>query len=154
MKIVQKLGVFIILILIIIGYFNTLNFYMGSNSMFYKTIFDYPGSVWISKEPQLKLEVFKQSDTLNLGTHAIMRYQGTGNKKREFVVTGGVHLDVFDINHIFNENGKMVGNYTVMVGYAKYKKNIFGKITSFTLLTFNKDELFHNKYKEITFYRK
>lgn len=131
---------------------NMSNFYLGSNSMFYRTISDYPNTTWVSKEPQAIIEVTYEHSGESIGIKAIMEVNIDGKTDR-YVIRNRV--EIFDL-FLLDQHGNQISdnindtNGNVIRTRAKYRKNLLGEVTSFQITAVN-DEPIIGGYKTLKF---
>lgn len=153
----KRIIISVIIVLVVIGIpclINMSNFYLGSNSMFYRTVSDYPNTKWVCEETKAAINViYKQSDE-SWGSQAILELEIDGEINR-FEISDRVNL--FDL-FLLDENGNRKSdnrndpNGNVIRTHAKYKKNIFGEVTSFQITVID-DEQTIEGYKTLKFNR-
>ncbi|MBP3361078.1 MAG: hypothetical protein J6N52_09520 [Clostridia bacterium] len=147
----------VIILPIVIGIFcliNMNNFYLGSNGMFYRTVSDYPNTTWVCEEPKAIIEVTCGQFGEVWGTKSILELEIDGEKNR-FSISDRVNI--FDLFRL-DENGNKISddrndpNGNVIRTHAKYKKNVFGEVTSFRIEVLNDNQSIAG-YKVLNFYK-
>lgn len=157
MKKIVSFSLIIFIMIFAIYKIRTLNIVLGSNTQYYKTIFDYPETEWICENPKIDLKVYNVEDHPELEyigfmCPAIVKISGNDN---ELMMTGYIgNVEIFNPEHMHADKGGIVNAYSLFSGHVQYKKNIHGEVTSFTISDIRKDELFDFSYKSIKFKRK
>lgn len=124
----------------------------------YKTIFDYIDSEWVCDNIGVELKVYDINEHQELGLMfpAIMNININGEKK-DYVMCADYlsKIIVFDKNNV-NDAGELLtdSEYELLVGNARYRKNLSGEVTKMTIYDIRKDKIFNNKYKKLVFKRK
>lgn len=127
-----------IIIILIIGLpclLNMSNFYLGSNSMFFRTISDYPNTVWVCKEPDAKITVTMERLKEASGSKSVLELEIDDVKNRFRIHTQADQFVLYRLDEEDNEISDVVNdpNGDVILTRAKYKKNILGVVTSFRI---------------------
>lgn len=127
-----------IIIILIIGLpclLNMSNFYLGSNSMFFRTISDYPNTVWVCKEPDAKITVTMERLKEASGSKSVLELEIDDVKNRFKIHTQADQFVLYRLDEEDNEISDVVNdpNGDVILTRAKYKKNILGVVTSFRI---------------------
>lgn len=108
------------------------------------TAYDYPGSVWESKEPYLRLEV---SEEPGEGINGFMQI---GDEKRRVLLqtTAGLDAKLCDEELFFQslQDGKYYGEMILLEVVCKYSKDTI-------VLKVDKDYVYDNVFQEITLTR-
>ena len=146
-----------VIILLVIGIpclINMSNFYLGSNSMFYRTVLDYPDTVWVCNEPKARITVTIKHVEESWGAKALLEAENEGQKSRFSVETQANRFDLFRLDENGNEISNVINdpNGNVISARAKYRKNIWGEVTSFQITVINDNQTIAG-YKTLEFYK-
>lgn len=152
-KILYGVVIFFIIILIFsfVYIVRTSNIIFGSNSYYYKDIFDYPDSEWYCEQAGMELKVYDlqkshypEYEYLGYPCFAILKT----SIGEEYVVIG-------DRGSITIYKQEYADKSIVFSGFAKYKKSFFTKeIEAFTVYDIREDKILNNKYDKLKFYKK
>lgn len=146
----RKKYVIIVSLLILVGlqlFLNTRNFSLGSNTFSFKTVLDYPYTVWTCKKNNATITVFDSK--------AILEIEENKKIKKFAVHILGDHFDLFRIDESNQEikDIKPEDNINVIFANSKYHKNILGKITSFEI-TISKDNQSIDGFRTLKFFKR
>lgn len=137
----------------------TSNVILGSNTYYYRDIFNYPGTEWYCEEAGIELKVYdlqKSSYTeyeyFGYTRFAVMKMKIDGEEK-EFVMIGERgHIEIYEPYLV---NGECIDKMPMFYGFANYKRSFFTKeVTSFTIYDIREDSIFNNKYEKLKFQKK
>lgn len=149
------ISVIFLLFIGILCLINMNNFYLGSNSMFYRTVSDYPNTKWICTEPKAVIEVIGNqydvhSETCGSDTILTVYTNGVKNEFRVYTMANKIELCRLDVDGNEIDNARYDGNENAILTKVKYRKNILGNVTSFQIKVFY-DEQSINGYKTLEF---
>ena len=117
----------VVFVLICIYLFGTFNFYMGSNSHFYVTAFDYDGSVWYSSKGNIKAKVYNNNNYI----YMIMTSDDL-DKKYILVSLDNIHVELYEGDSI----GSIRTSKPLLKTIVKSKKR-WGRVCQFCIKNIN-----------------